>query len=293
MNPKQHRQLAIQYHILRRLIQDDSKLHSKITKDNISELLDAKKFYEKYFEPQHNVSQLPMLFKLIQRETEAAFKRISNKVHIIHKFDERYPKCFLQDFRDEAPMFIYLSGGVDVLDRKLKKVSIFSSSKSTDDYINQSLHLIRQLKDSGYVALIQFNTLMDNLIFLECQKLSIPCIVVFRGPVTKDLENAVKKYNPRFKRGSKGMNIMSITGPFNEVLSEKIQTHLMNSMGRVSILLSEAVSDVNHEAIRNNLSWRKPSFMPLLNGSEYPSSELLFTLEKSEDFKKTIDHLCA
>ncbi len=293
MNPKQNRQLAIQYHILRRLIQDDVKLHSKINKDNIAELVDAKKFYDKYFEPQHNVSQLPMLFKLVQRETEAAFKRISNKVHIIHKFDERYPKSILQDFRDEAPMFIYLSGGVDVLERKYKKISIFSSSKSTDEYINQSLECVRQLKGSEYVILIQFNTLMDNLIFLECQKQGIPCIVVFRGPVTKDLENAIKKYNPRFKRGSKGMNIMSITGPFNEVLSEKTQSYLMNSLGRVSILLSELVNDVNHEAIRNNLHWRKPSLMPLLNGYEYPSSDLLFTLENKEDFKKTIDHLCA
>ncbi len=293
MNPKQNRQLAIQYHILRRLIQDDSKLHAKINKENIAELLDAKKFYDKYFEPQHNAAQLPMLFKLVQRETEAAFKRISNKVHIIHKYDERYPKCILQDFREDAPMFLYLSGGVDVLDRKYKKISLFTNSKSSDEYIEETLKLLKQLKDSSYVVLIQFNTLMDNLIFLECQKQGIPCIVVFRGPVTKDLENAVKKYNPRFKRGSKGMNIMSITGPFNEVLNEKTQSHLMNSMGRVSVLFSDALNDVNHEAIKNNLYWRKPSLMPLLNGSQYPSSELLFTLEKKEDFKITIDQLSA
>ncbi len=291
MNPKLNRQLAIQYHILRRLIQDDKKLNALITKDNVQELLDAKKFYDKYFVPQQNVSQIPMLFKLIQRETEAAFKRVSTKVHIVHKYDERYPKSILQDFRDEAPMFIYLSGGVEVFDRKYKKISFFSTTKSHDEYIQDSLDLVKRLKGTAFVAIIQFNTLMDNLLFLEFQKIGVPCIVVFRGPITKDLENSIKKYNPRFKRGLKGMNIMSVTGPFNEVMSEVTQTRLMNSMGHVSVLFSHDVADVNHEAIRNNLNWRKPSLMPLLNGSEYPSSELLFTLEKGDDFVVTLNRL--
>lgn len=291
MNAKQNRQLAIQYHILRRLIQDDKRLHSKITKENIHELLDAKKFYEKYFEPNHNTIHIPTLFKLIQRETEAAFKRMSVKVHIIHKFDEHYPKSILQDFKEDAPMFIYLSGGIEVLDRKFKKISYFTTPISTDVYIQDTLNLIKELKGTNSIAIIQFNTLMDNIIFLELQKMNIPCIVIFRGPITKDLENSIKKYNPRFKRGLKGMNIMSITGPFNEVLSETVQTHLMNSMGHTSVLFSAVVADVNHEAIRNNLSWRKPSLMPLLNSSNYPSSDLLFTLEKVEDFTRIINQL--
>ena len=291
MNPKQTRQIAIQYHILRRLIQDDHLLNSKINKDTIHELLDAKKFYEKYFDQKHNLSTLPTLFKLIQRETDAAFKRISNKIQVIHRYDSNYPISLIQDFREEAPMFIYLSGKSEILDRKIKKISLFTNAQSSEAYIEKTLKLIKTLKGSPYIALIQFNTLMDNLIFLECQKQSIPCIVIFRGPITKDLENAIKKYNPLFKRGLKGMNIMSITSPFNEVILEKKQNHLMNSLGRVSILFSEVVNDVNHDAVKNNLSWRKPVMMPLLSHAQYPSSELLFTLGHDDEFKEMVDRL--
>lgn len=293
MNRKQNRLFAQQYYLIRRLIQNDELLNDLITKENKLEVLNAKDFYDKHLSSQFKLTHIATIFKLIQRETEVAFKRISNRIHIINRFDEVYPRSFIQDLKEEAPMFIYLSGKTEILNRKLKKLAFFTNTQVSDEYIVKSLKCVQQLKGSEYVALLQFNTLLDNLLFLEFQKQGIPCIVVFRGPITKDLEGAIKKFNPGFKRGLKGMNIMSVTGPFNELMNDKIQIKTMNSLAHVSILFSEYPSDVNQDAVINNLNWKKPTFMPLLDTSVHAPSELLFTLENIEGFKNAIDQLCS
>lgn len=291
MNPKQARQLAIHYHILKRLVQDDNALNRIITKDNIKELSDAKAFYEKYFESRRFIEHFPTVFKLIQRETEAAFKRLSRRLLIVNRYEAQYPSALWQDFKEDAPMFLYVSGTLEPLDRKADRLAFYTTSNSSDAYINSCMALITQLKQQSYTVIVQFISLMDNLMFLNLQKMDLPCVVLMRGPITIDLESAIKKFNPRFKRGKKGLNILSITGPFNEPIEENTHLKLMNSLSKLSILFSDDIKDASRFEIQNNLAWKKPSLMPLLDGQLYPSSELLFTLKKPEDFLETLQKL--
>lgn len=287
-NRKNSRQLAIGYHILKRLIQDDALLNRTLTKDNIHELMDAKKFYERYFVGNRFIEHFPMVFKLIERETQAAFKRMSKRLVMVHRYDEKYPASLWQDFREDAPVFIYVSGTLDPLDRYENRIALFTTANSSDTYINECNSLINQFKGQSITVIQQFVSLMDNLLFLQLQKLNIPTMVLFRGPITKDLEAAIKKFNPRFKRGRKGLNIISVTGPFNDPLEDSYHLKLMNSLSKLTILLSDVASDAKNSEIQNNLAWKKPCLLPLLNAKAFPSSDLLYTLESKDDFMKKV-----
>lgn len=291
INQKHARQMAIHYHILKRLVQDDALLNRVITKDNIKELGDAKAFYLKHFESRRFIEHFPTVFKLIQRETEAAFKRLSKRLLIVHRYEPEYPSSLWQDFKDDAPMFLYVSGTLEPLDRKADRLAFFTTNSSSDAYINACMALIAQLKQQNFTIILQFVSLMDNLMFLNLQKLDLSCMVFMRGPITLDLEAAIKKFNPRFKRGRKGLNIFSVTGPFNEPMEENIHIKLLNSLSKLSVLFSEDPKDAARLEIQNNLSWRKPSMMPLIDGKQYPSSDLLFTLKSPQDFLTSIQKL--
>lgn len=292
MNHRKHsRQLAFGYHILKRLIQDDALLNRTITKDNINELLDAKKFYEHYFMGSRFVEHFPMVFKLVERETSAAFKRMSKRLDMVHRYETQYPVSLWQDFKEDAPIFMYVSGTLAPLDRYADRIALFTTANSSDMYIDVCSGLIKQFKGHAFTVIQQFVTLMDNLLFLQLQQMSIPTVVLFRGPITKDLEAAIKKFNPRFKRGKKGLNIISVTGPFNDPMEDSFHIKLMNSLSKLSIILSDDVNDIKSIAVINNLAWKKPCFMPLLDAKTFASSELLYTLEHSEKFIDTILNL--
>lgn len=288
IHPKLSRSICINYHILKRLVQNDVFLNRKVTKTNILELSDARKFYEKHLKQDLPIEAFPVLFKLIERETLAAFKRLSKKLLIVNRYEPEYPSALWQDLKEEAPMFLYLSGNIETLHRSVNKLAFFTNPNSQDAYLQKSLRLIQPLKDQEFVIMLQFNTLLEHLFLMQFQKDHIASLVVFRGPITKDIETAIKKFDLLFKRGKKGLNILSVTSPFNEVTEDKKTMKIMHSLSKISILFSLDPRDAQSFAIENNLSWKKPSMMPLLDGRKMSSSELLFTLKEDEDFIKYI-----
>lgn len=289
IHPRLSRSICINYHILKRLVQNDVFLNRKVTKTTILELSDAKKFYEKHLKQDLPIEHFPMLYKLIERETNAAFKRLSKKLIILNRYEIEYPSALWQDLKDEAPMFLYLSGSVYILDRKVNRLAFFTTPNSQDEYLQKSLNLVQSLKGKAYTVILQFNTLLEHLMLMQFQKDQMASLVMFRGPITKDIESAIKKFDLMFKRGKKGLNILSITSPFNEVTDEKTLIKIMHSLSKISILFSRDHRDAQSFSVSNNLSWKKPSMMPLIDGNKMRSSELLYTIKEDQDFIKHIE----
>lgn len=289
IHPRLSRSICINYHILRRLVQNDVFLNRKVTKTTILELSDAKKFYEKHLKQDLPIEHFPMLYKLIERETNAAFKRLSKKLIILNRYEIEYPSALWQDLKEEAPMFLYLSGSVDSLERKVNRLAFFTTPNSHDAYLQKSLSLVRNLKGKSFTIVIQFNTLLEHLMLMQFQKDQMASLVMFRGPITKDIESAIKKFDLMFKRGRKGLNILSVTSPFNEVTDEKTLIKIMHSLSKVSILFSHDHRDAQSFSVSNNLSWKKPSMMPLIDGNKMRSTELLYTIKEDQDFIKHIE----
>ena len=186
-------------------------------------------------------------------------------------------------------MFLYLSGSVYILDRKVNRLAFFTTPNSQDEYLQKSLNLVQSLKGKAYTVILQFNTLLEHLMLMQFQKDQMASLVMFRGPITKDIESAIKKFDLMFKRGKKGLNILSVTSPFNEVTDEKTLIKIMLSLSKISILFSRDHRDAQSFSVSNNLSWKKPSMMPLIDGNKMRSSELLYTIKEDQDFIKHIE----
>ena len=181
-----NKQLAINYSALRRLVQNDHLVHSRINKDNFHELMDVRKFYETYFESTKFVQYFPQVCQLIKRETENAFARLRQRVYIIHKYDEAYPKALLQDLKDDAPLFLYLCGDNTLLERKVKRVSIVTTLNREDTYIEKSKNICSTLHDGPYTVLLQNRSAVDHVLFEQFKEMNVSLIYFVNAPLLKE-----------------------------------------------------------------------------------------------------------
>ena len=282
----QNKLLAINYSVLKKLVQNDTLVNTRITKDNIQELLDVQSFYSTYFESTKFVQYFPQVCQLVKRETEAAFARLKQRVFIVHKYDEEYPKAILQDLKDEAPMFLYLCGDNSLLDRKVKRVSIVTTINREDTYIEACKNQCEQLIDQPFTVLIQNRSVVDHLLYEQFKERNISVLHFMNGPLFKD-EDAIKickSNNPKFAH-------LSFVGPTDNGMEEYQRIKLMNSLGKVTILLSDNPNDVHHFSIQNNYTWHKPSVLPLLKPQDTKSFDRVFTLDNLDDFIPLLNNL--
>lgn len=281
-----NKKLAINYSVLKKLVQNDTLVNTRITKDNINELLDVQKFYSTYFESTKFVQYFPQVCQLVKRETEAAFARLKQRVFIVHKFDEEYPKAILQDFKEEAPLFLYLCGDNTLLDRKVKRVSIVTTINREDAFIEQCKALCETFVGQPYTLLIQNRSVVDHVIYEQLKEREVSILHFVNGPLFKD-EDAIKickSNNPKFGH-------LSFVGPTDNGMEEYQRIKLMNSLGKVTVLLSDNPNDVHHFSIQNNYSWHKPSVLPLLKTGVTQSFDRVFTLDSMEEFIPLLNNL--
>lgn len=274
-----NRQLAINYSALRRLVQNDHLVHACINKDNFQELLDVRKFYETYFESTKFVQYFPQVCQLIKRETENAFARLRQRVYIIHKYDEAYPKALLQDLKDDAPLFLYLCGDNSLLERKVKRISIVTTLNREDDYIEASKTICSELNDSPYTVLLQNRSAVDHVLFEQLKEMNVSMIYFVNAPLLKEdkAEKICKSHSPRYA-------MLSFVGPTDIGLEDFMRLKIMNSLGKATVLLSDSANDVHHFSVQNNYAWHKPSILPMINPSEIQHFERVFTIGDSDTF---------
>lgn len=282
----QNKQLAINYSVLKRLVQNDSLVNTRINKENIQELLDVQKFYETYFESTKFVQYFPQVCQLIKRETESAFARLKQRVFIVHKYDEEYPKAILQDLKDEAPLFLYLCGDNTLLDRKVKRVSVVTTINREDVFIEECKNLCEQFVDSPFTILLQNRSVVDHVVYEQLKEKNVSILHFVNGPLFKDADavKICKSNNPKFGH-------LSFVGPTDAGIEEYQRLKLMNSLGKVTVLLSDNPNDVHHFSIQNNYSWHKPSLLPLLKNHQTVHFDRVFTLEDTADFIPLLNNL--
>lgn len=282
----QNKKLAINYSVLKKLVQNDTLVNTRITKDNILELLDVQQFYSTYFESTKFVQYFPQVCQLVKRETEAAFARLKQRVFIVHKYDEEYPKAILQDLKDEAPLFLYLCGDNSLLDRKVKRVSLVTTINREDKFIESCKNICEQFIHQPYTLLIQNRSVVDHVIYEQIKERDVSILHFVNGPLFKD-EDAIKickSNNPKFGH-------LSFVGPTDNGMEEYQRIKLMNSLGKVTVLLTDNPNDVHHFSIQNNYSWHKPSILPLLKKHETQSFERVFTLDSTDEFIPLLNNL--
>jgi hypothetical protein len=91
---QRNRECAINFEILRRLVQDDTLLMQRVTRESYPELLQVSAFYHSHFPTLRFVHDFPGVFQMMQRETVAAFAKLLPNTKVISKFDEEYPASF-------------------------------------------------------------------------------------------------------------------------------------------------------------------------------------------------------
>ena len=274
-----NKQLAINYTVLRRLVQNDHLVHSRIHKDNIQELMDVRKFYETYFESTKFVQYFPQVCQLIKRETESAFARLRQRVYIVHKYDEAYPKALIQDLKEDAPLFLYLCGDNSLLERKVKRVSIVTTLNREDAYIEESKHICSAFENGHMTVMLQNRSAVDHVLFEQLKDSNVSMIYFVNTPLMKDdtAEKICKSHCPKYA-------MLSFVGPTEDGLEDFMRLKIMNSLGKVTVLLSDQPNDVNHFSIQNNYAWHKPSILPMIKPSMIPHFERVFALDDSESF---------
>ncbi|MEI7667492.1 MAG: hypothetical protein WCI62_00670, partial [Erysipelotrichaceae bacterium] len=264
MNQSQrNRQLAINYAILNKLVQDSKAINAAITKANFEELLDVKQFYFTYFSSSKFVQHFPQVLNLLNKETETAFARLKPRVRIITKYDESYPIAILQGLLDEAPMFLYACGDITLLDRKLTKLNLICTSTQEDKLINECTHLIDGFNQSPYVMVFSQQTALSRVLYYHILKMQLSSLLIINHSLTKSIFK--NSFYPCNQADTKHM-ILSAIAPGEEINQRHqfLSSQIACSLSKVSILLSNEHQDLDLPVSLVSLKTYRPLLCPYL-----------------------------
>lgn len=281
-----NRQLAINYAILRKLVADDGALNRMITRENLLTLLDIPAFYTAHFGSLNQVEYFPQIFALLHREVESAFGKLKPRVRILNKFDEQYPKSIIRDLGNEAPLFIYVCGDVELFDRRVPKLSLIANTGFSDALIRQSLDAIDQF-DGAHEALVLTQLCpLNSLIYRRIHELHISSIVVVNHALDKTIFKST--FYPCNQTKVKHM-LVSAIGP--EETNLKPLQGLTDAMGAAlakgGILFSHQSTDLRLEGCARLMAAHKPVFIPFMS---VPKHDLLIPVD-AETLRETMDLL--
>ena len=258
MNQNQlNRQLAINHSILRRLVQDDRAVAKSITKDNILDLLDVQAFYREHFSTIKFVDFFPVVYDLLRRETEASFAKLKPRIRIYNRYDKEYPSAFYHDLGQDAPLFIYVCGDIDLFDRKQPKLYLVSSSAKSDRLIQQSLDLLDQFDGSREVLVLSQQNALNHLVYHKIHTLSVSSIIMVNAPLTKSIFKST--FFPCNQTKIKHLLISAIAP--DETSLDHLQSltdQLAVSMSKAGIVLSDQPADLKLEGCMKLLASHKP-----------------------------------
>jgi hypothetical protein len=287
MNHNQlNRQLAMNYAILRKLIQDDAALNRVITRDNLMTLLDIPTFYNAHFGSVNLVEFFPQIHALLHREVESAFGKLKPRVKIYNRYDEAYPKSIVRDLGLEAPLFIYVCGDVELFDRKIQKLSLIANTTHSDSLFRQSLDLIQQFDGSQEALVLSQLCPLNSLVYRRIHELQISSIVVVNHALDKTIFKST--FFPCNQTKVKHM-LVSAIGPEETNLSrfQGLTDAMGAALSKAGILLSHQTSDLRLEGCARLMAAHKPVFVPLMS---VPKHELLIPVA-AEHVRSTIEHM--
>jgi len=285
MNQNQlNRQLAINYTILKKLVQDEHEINSLITKDNLMELLDVQAFYNTHFSAIKFVEFFPMIYGLLRRETEASFARLKPRIKIYNRYEKEYPISFFHDLGQNAPLFIYTCGDIDLFDRKLPKLMLVSTQGKTDKMIQASLDLLDQFDGSKEVLVLSQQTPLNHIVYSKIHSLSVSSIVFVNNSLNKAIFKST--FFPCNQTKIKHLLITAISPDESNLDQHQHLTDtLAVSMSKAGVLLSDLASDLKLEPCVRLLSSHKPIIVPFI---DYARHELILSL-KPEHLRENID----
>ncbi len=252
---------AMNYAILRTIVQDDHLLKNTLTRNNFNELIDVRAFYQRYFQKDRFIQDNPIIFNLLSREAEIAFSKLRVKVRIIDRFSESYPVSLLQDLREQAPTFLYAYGNLNNLDRKLTRLALVSTLETDETYVQSSLTVLKHLSESTHVLMVQNRSPLDQRMIEQLDSIQYPYVLLSNTPIQKceSIEDGLMYPNK---------TLLSFIGPMDGVMVDFQRLKIMNSLGKLTILLSPHPNDIHHFSVQNNLAWHKPSILPLVKPDE-------------------------
>lgn len=285
MNQNQrNRHLAINYAILKKLVQDERAVSKLITKDNIMELLDVQTFYHTHFAATKFVEFFPVIYQLLRRETEAAFARLKPRIRIYHRYEAEYPLSFINDLGVDAPLFIYACGDTDLFERRLPKLALISSTGQADRLIQASLDLLDQFDGSREVLVLSQQTPLNHIVYSKIHTLSVSSIVFVNHPLSKSIFKST--FFPCNQSKIKHLLISAISPDETNLDQMQVITDaLAISISKAGILLSEQASDLRLEGCLRCLGSHKPLIIPFF---DYARHELILPMNRL-DVRKNID----
>jgi len=273
---------AMNYSILRTIVQDDSLLKRTLTRHNFNELIDVRSFYQRYFKNDRFIQDNPIIFNLLSREAEIAFSKLRTKVRIIDRYSENYPVSLLQDLRDQAPIFLYAYGDLSHLDRKQTRLSIVSTLDSDEQYSLDSLTVLNHLCQSNHVLMVQNRSPLDQKLITYLDSIDYRYILLSNTPIQKvALKDEGRMYPEK--------TLLSFVGPMDGVMVDFQRLKIMNSLGKLTILLSPYPNDIHHFSVQNNLAWHKPSILPLVKPDETKKIVNIHLLPQADHLNKTLE----
>jgi hypothetical protein len=285
MNQNQrNRHLAINYAILKKLVQDERAVSRLITKDNLMELLDVQAFYHTHFAAAKFVEFFPVIYQLLRRETEAAFARLKPRIRIYHRYETEYPTSFINDLGVNAPLFIYACGDTDLFERRLPKLALISSRGRADRLIQASLDLLNQFDGSREVLVLSQQTPLNLIVYAKIHTLSVSSILFVNNSLNKSIFKST--FFPCNQSKVKHLLISAISPDETNLDQMQVVTDaLAISISKAGILMSEQASDLKLEGCRRCLGSHKPLIIPFF---DYSHHELILPMNRL-DVRKNID----
>ncbi len=285
MNQNQlNRHLAINYAILKKLVQDERAVSKLITKDNLMDLLDVQTFYHTHFEATKFVEFFPVIYQLLRRETEAAFARLKPRIRIYHRYEIEYPSSFINDLGTDAPLFIYTCGDTDLLERRLPKLALISNVGQADRLIQASLEILNQFDGSREVLVLSQQTPLNHILYAKIHTLEVSSIVLVNNSLNKSIFKST--FFPCNQSKVKHLLISAISPDETNLDQMQVITDAMAiSISKAGILLSEQATDLRLEGCLRCLSSHKPLIVPFF---DYARHELILPMNRL-DIRKNID----
>lgn len=287
MNQNQlNRQLAINTAILKKLVQDEQAVLKLINKDNLMDLLDVQAFYHDHFEAAKFVEFFPMVYDLLRRETEAAFARLKPRIRIYNRYEKEYPTSLAHDLGQDAPLFIYVCGDIDLFDRKLPKLYLVSNTGRSDRLIQQSLDLLDSFDGSKEVLVLSQQSPLTHIVYNKIHALSVSSIVFVNAALTKSIFKST--FFPCNQTKIKHLLISAIS-PDEPNLDrfQSLTDSLAVALSKAGVLLSDQSADLKLDGCLKLLASHRPLIVPFFTAVRH---DLILSL-RPDQLRETLDAL--
>jgi predicted Rossmann fold nucleotide-binding protein DprA/Smf involved in DNA uptake len=285
---QRNRECAINFEILRRLVQDDTLLMQRVTRESYPELLQVSAFYHSHFPTLRFVHDFPGVFQMMQRETVAAFAKLLPNTKVISKFDEEYPASLLLDLKDEAPLFLYASGNIALLQRHYAKIVIAGSRSANEKEMIHARAICEQLGKADYVVASGFDDPLDTCVQSAAQEAGFPTIAFLHIPLVKSfVDGSLSASIKRNLFHSPSLAISPFPPTQNGMLKSEsaLIGKMLASIGKVSIVMSAKDGGSAQREAGYCVQMHKPVILPkyILLSLKFNESKYILSVNSDEE----------